>query len=293
METVRTYTQIIDKVHANPGILTLVAEDRRDVQQMITRGMSLRWEHFVNTFDTRQQASSAATGHNSASLTAANELVAREGRHGAFVRELASVVSMFQVRTDSLLDLYSDIGKIIGDLLTCGYEKVAFETHLTKLQKIVDKLNLEGYANLEIWVRELDQRIEAVLLQRLKAMIDHWCLEFGKDPENVPNGIRPKSLGRKPVHGHAIVDDANQLAMLRLAPTKHEIKIRNQVIYLDPPIEIATQNWYAQLQVWLGVVCNLHRVKTSSYEIGLGSASPVASDNGYVNLVKTALKRML
>jgi hypothetical protein len=44
----------------------------------------------------------------------------------------------------------------------------------------IDRLNLEGYANLEHWVAELDKRIEGIFLQRLRHIIDVWCSEFDR-----------------------------------------------------------------------------------------------------------------
>lgn len=44
----------------------------------------------------------------------------------------------------------------------------------------IDRLNLEGYANLEHWVSELDKRIEGILLQRLSHIIKVWCSEFDR-----------------------------------------------------------------------------------------------------------------
>jgi dynein heavy chain 1 len=49
----------------------------------------------------------------------------------------------------------------------------------------------------------------------------------------------------------------------------HEVRIRNQVIYLDPPIEYARQNWLYQLQDTLGIVCNLGKIRSLRYEISL------------------------
>jgi len=45
-------------------------------------------------------------------------------------------------------------------------------------------LNLEGYANLEYWVAELDKRIEGILLQRLTQIIQVWCTEFDRTDED-------------------------------------------------------------------------------------------------------------
>jgi len=35
-------------------------------------------------------------------------------------------------------------------------------------------------------------------------------------------------------------------------PIVHEIRIQNQVIFLDPPIEYARATWVKQLHDWLG-----------------------------------------
>ncbi|KAG9082635.1 hypothetical protein FRC07_014151, partial [Ceratobasidium sp. 392] len=77
METVRTYGQTLDLVDANRGIEMLVAEYRNEVQRMITRGMALRWDYFVNAYDTHRYHAAAG-------------LDGRENRHIAYVREFAS-----------------------------------------------------------------------------------------------------------------------------------------------------------------------------------------------------------
>lgn len=42
---------------------------------------------------------------------------------------------------------------------------------------------------------------------------------------------------------------------MALKPIVHEIRIQNQVIFLDPPIESARQTWLRQLHDWLGECC--------------------------------------
>jgi hypothetical protein len=39
---------------------------------------------------------------------------------------------------------------------------------------------------------------------------------------------------------------------MTLKPIIHEIRIQNQVIFLDPPIEYARSTWIQQLHDWLG-----------------------------------------
>lgn len=45
-------------------------------------------------------------------------------------------------------------------------------------------MNLEGYANLENWVANLDKRIEEILLARLQHVIVLWCSEFERSDED-------------------------------------------------------------------------------------------------------------
>ena len=62
----------------------------------------------------------------------------------------------------------------------------------------IDRLNLEGYANLEHWVARLDERIENTLLQRLTAIIQLWCSEFERsddDSDAISRTITARDVG--------------------------------------------------------------------------------------------------
>jgi hypothetical protein len=56
--------------------------------------------------------------------------------------------------------------------------------HSLKQFPQIDRLNLEGYANLDHWVAELDKKIEGILLQRLKHVAQVWCAEFDRSPDD-------------------------------------------------------------------------------------------------------------
>jgi dynein heavy chain 1 len=95
---------------------------------------------------------------------------------------------------------------------------------------------------------------------------------------------------------------------MALKPIVHEIRIQNQVIFLDPPIESARQTWLRQLHDWLGkcchdytrglvlmgrtflgVVCRLRRIQSSRYEIGLQMQGNTASEVLYTSLVSSLI----
>ncbi|BGP05267.1 dynein heavy chain [Rhodotorula toruloides] len=264
METVRTYSQTIAKLEANPDIAPLVATSHKKAQEQIAKGMSYRWDHFVNTFDNR-------------SLPYAGASDSSGSKHTHWVREFASIVSEFQDRTDHLIALGADVSRTVDELSTCAYTRDAFSTLLASLQKTIDTLNLEGYANLDSWTLALDKRVEAKLVGRIRAVIERWCGEFSKAPEaRAADSSRPGASRRKAAVAHEDQPEDG----LALETILHEVRIQNQVIYLDPPMEQARATWYRQLQTWLGVVCGLTRIQSSRYEIGLSirAAQPGALD---------------
>ena len=65
----------------------------------------------------------------------------------------------------------------------------------------IDCVNLEGYANLEHWVAELEKRIEGILFKRLTLIIQMWCAEFdGADDSDTRRDL----LGTLRVRGGGI-----------------------------------------------------------------------------------------
>ncbi|RXW16544.1 hypothetical protein EST38_g9308 [Candolleomyces aberdarensis] len=282
METVRTYGQTLDLVEKNKGIEWLVAEYRNEAQRMISKGMNIRWDYFINQYDTARYISSSD---------------GRDNRHIQFVREFASVVSVLQDKTNNVIDLYKDMLRNVEDLATCPYTAEAFSDLLGKIQAAIDKLNLEGYANLEHWVSDMDKRIEGILLQRLTQIIQVWCSEFGRTDEG--DGPAPRRevvvVGGGKRRGGAAVGGVGDKKLSKdekfmehhmiVKPIVHEIRIQNQVIFLDPPIEYARANWIKELHDWLGVVCRLRRIQSSRYEIGLQMQGSVLVETTYTSLL--------
>ncbi|KAF7314030.1 Bifunctional pyrimidine biosynthesis protein [Mycena chlorophos] len=96
-----------------------------------------------------------------------------------------------------------------------------------------------------------------------------WCGEFDRATEDAADtgarsalrDVTNKRRGDKRVKEEKFLE-----ANMTLKPVVHEIRIQNQVIFLDPPIEYARANWIRQLHDWLGVVCRLRRIQSSRYE---------------------------
>lgn len=103
-----------------------------------------------------------------------------------------------------MIDLHRDIQRAVDDLSTCPYTSEAFTELLGKIQSAIDRLNLEGYANLDHWVVQLDKQIEGILLQRLTRIIGVWCSEFDRtsDDDRREQPLRDIAIKRRAGKGH-------------------------------------------------------------------------------------------
>ncbi|CAG8723873.1 15561_t:CDS:2, partial [Acaulospora colombiana] len=266
METVRTYAQTVQKVKKHPDIIMLVASYRNDVQTMIAKGINYEWRYFVETYDRNFRPNMHIPG---------GTLDPPENKHDKFVRDFANSVSNFQDKIDALINSYEDITRHIEDLKTCAYKKDKFRSNLDKIQKlasiflsiffnVIDRLNFEAYSNLNVWVSQLDKRVEEILARRLQHAISSWTVEFLASGDESTNAgevreavsvtgkrINPKrkSARRDSIDGDRPTIVKSEKPILEVSV--HEVRIHNQVICLDPPIEESRTKWYNQLHKWL------------------------------------------
>ncbi|KAI8459260.1 dynein heavy chain, N-terminal region 1-domain-containing protein [Phakopsora pachyrhizi] len=303
IESIRTYNQTLTKINSITGIADLVADYRNELCQMISRGLNIKWENFVGSM----LDSGGPGGSLSSRIPTSGERESGAGRPGNFVKDLANKVSIFQERTDDLLFMYEDLLKIIDELRTCEFKHETFVSLISRIQKTIDDLSVTGYVNLQQWTKELDQRIESVFEKRLRNIFEVWNQQFsskaqlsnrqmsGSDPTTNSSGNKVRI--DKSVHfdlnpGTVLKKNSGESKpmlmenKLRVAPLVHEIRIKNQVIYLDPPIEAARSNWYKQLHQWLGVICSLTRIQSQRYDLGFKLKIEDTEDKTYLSLLK-------
>ena len=251
MESVRTLSQSLRQISEMGEEAVLLNGYRNDVYKLIVEGVPLRWESFINSHelfytDQRQNRPLLPSG-NDFGLSKSTE-----SKHGMFIRGFASAVSVLQSKAISLSYIYANVEQALKDLGSCPYDAAAFQTHLDSIQAAVDQLNLERYVNLDFWVEGLNEKIQAVLLTRLQSAINAWIAAF----EDAP------TTG----------EDTKQAA-ISMKSLVLELAMRNQVIYLDPPLEFARASWFMHLHEWLGIVCNLHKIKASRYSMNLNTTT--------------------
>lgn len=265
METVRTFTQTSKVISEMSEVSILLSGYQNDVHTHITKGLPLKWESFVHSYDLHlRQLQYHPNGDSSTA-----SLSGRESRHVQFVREFGASVSTLQSKTATLNGIHETIKKAMKELQSCPYDAETFRSRLTLIQKSVDHLNLENFVNLSHWVDELNERLSAIFLDRLHEAITLWISVFKEAQLNgVDDDVQRKRFSRvTDQDGDGVRkrdDGAYNPELKRLV---HEISIRNQVIYVDPPLEYARASWFSQLHQWLGIVCNLKRLQAGRYEM--------------------------
>lgn len=255
MESVRTYSQTIRVISEMTQVSMLLNGYLNDVQGLVVKGVPLKWESFVHAYDLHiRQGPFVASGRSGP----AARIDTKPSKHVQFVLDFAAATSLLQVKTSTLGSVNITVEKALGDLETCPYGSEPFRQNLETIQRAVDQLNLQNYANLSKWVSEMNSRIEAILLIRLNQAIKEWIDVF----DHAESAERRTSTNPPDAS-----DQQKQLP--KLAHLVHEITMRNQVIYLEPPLEFARASWLDQLHQWLGVICTLEKVKASRYEMRL------------------------
>lgn len=265
MESVRTFTQTTRQISELPEVSILLSGYQNEVHALIAKGVPLRWETFVNTWESYQKPT-LANG-------TLDHTVGRSGetKHVLFVREFAAAASLLQAKTATLATIHLNVQKALTELATCPYEASEFESRLQVIQAAVDQLNLEQYVNLGFWVERMNERIKLTLLTRLQHAVSTWIEAFEDDtPIDRIENSRRKQLAAS---GEPLKSDAPLMKHLI-----HEITMRNQVIYLDPPLEFARASWFLHLHSWIGIVCNLPKIKASRYQMSLTLSTVVQEE---------------
>ena len=251
MESVRTLSQTLRQMSSMGEEKVLLNGYRNEVYKLVSEGVPLRWESFVNSHELfyadQRQTRTLLAGGTDLGLTKNTE-----SKHGMFIRGFASAVSALQSKTESLNFIHATVEQALKDLGTCAYDTAAFQVQLDTIQSSVDQLNLERYVNLDYWVTGLNAKIQSVLLGRLQSAISAWISTF---EETQMDGA-----------------ETNQATGPSMKQLVLELAMRNQVIYLDPPLEYARASWFLHLHDWLGIVCNLRKIKATRYQMSLNTA---------------------
>ncbi|KKK13667.1 dynein heavy chain [Aspergillus rambellii] len=274
MESVRTLLQTNRSILSMTDVAILLNGYINDAQSMIVKGIPLRWESFVHSYELHVKQSALANGALDSVISSRGE-----SKHVQFVREFAGSASVLQSKTAVLTSINENIQKAILELKSCPYETSAFRQRLDAIQVSVDKLNLENYVNLGYWVHNLNQRIETILRERLHRAIREWINSF-QEAKNGQQTLPAPSGTVNPATGEIEVP----MYHIEFPGLTHEISMRNQVLHLDPPLQFARATWFSHFDNWLGIICSLEKINSSRYQISIDVQKVQLSESCFADL---------
>ena len=196
-----------------------------------------RWESFVQAFDDR----------------------------GGFVQKFAVVVSLFQDKVIKARTCTNEIQGYLQELESCPFDLKEFRSRLAAIQQVVDKLSIDSFSNLEKFVSDLDGKIESVLGRRLEASVTYWIAKFEEEKTLLEDSSLSSSVSPPP-SSSSDTAASQSFGKLVFPPLHHELKLKNQMIYLDPPVEMARVYWIDHLHGWMSHVCQLERIQSTRYK---------------------------
>ncbi|KAB0405288.1 hypothetical protein E2I00_000718, partial [Balaenoptera physalus] len=276
IESVRTYERTCEKVEERNTISLLVAGLKKEVQALIAEGIALVWESYKLDPYVQRLAETVFNFQEKtlAQLPRCHLLALRlplragqsplvwcaagsqRGRALSGARRCPAP----KLTVDDLLIIEEKIDLEVRSLETCMYDHKTFSEILNRVQKAVDDLNLHSYSNLPIWVNKLDMEIERILGVRLQAGLRAWTqvlLGQAEDKAEVDMDTDAPQVSHKPGGEPKIKN------------VVHELRITNQVIYLNPPIEECRYKLYQEMFAWKMVVLSLPRIQSQRYQVGV------------------------
>lgn len=173
---------------------------------------------------------------------------------GEYVTDLATKVERLHDKVEELLQKSSDIDHLLDSVRSSGdFNALEVQGVLTKIQSHVDELSLAGYANLNVYVKNLNILISGILAKKLDVLLQSWisCFDSNHDEKTL----------------QSVLEAAN------MSTRTHQILLKNQMLYLEPSIDDARSVWLVQLQTLMNSVCDLPKIQTSSYENVYGKST--------------------
>jgi CRISPR/Cas system-associated endonuclease Cas1 len=70
----------------------------------------------------------------------------------------------------------SQIESLFSQIQKAELNQEFISEKIKNVQRIIDEIS--DYSNMQIWIKEMDKKLESILIQKLKETIDIWLKEF-------------------------------------------------------------------------------------------------------------------
>eukprot|EP00911_Craspedida_sp_UC1_P002250 UC1_evm1s1712 len=167
-----------------------------------------------------------------------------------FVYNLSDDVLDLQDAVDDLIVFDERLEKLVDKLDSIEYKADKFSSLLKELQHTIMEMKAAEYVNMDAWLASFDVKVEEVLARRLNEGLTSWCDALEEARKDRPAW------------------DTDNAAALANLPTikamRHDIVLRNQRMFVNPPLPRARVDLLSQLQEHAGVITSLRRLHVTT-----------------------------
>ena len=197
----RTFNSSCQKIKNEPKINKLIANQKNDIHKLIKSNANLTW--------------------------------ANDQKLKLFAKSICEKVSTFEEKVSELINKIGQIDNLLQQIAKSPLNKEMISENIQSIQKVIDQIN--NCSNIEKWIKEIDLRLEQILIKKLEECLDIWLKEF----------FAPKPLSEPILIQDIIV---------------HKIKMENQTVFLEPSMFEAREYWYNQLHQSMAIILSNKRL---------------------------------
>ena len=150
-----------------------------------------------------------------------------------FTKTICEKVSAFEEKVSELIIKIAQIDNLLQQIVKSPLNKEIISENIHSIQKVINPI--KNCSNIEKWIKEIDSKLESILIKKLEECIDIWIKEF----------LAPKELNK---------------SILILDIIVHKIKLENETIILEPSIYDARKYWYNQLHQAMSIIISNKRL---------------------------------
>ena len=220
----RTFNNCCEKIKSEPKITKLIAKQKRDIQDLIKNNVLTTWSNFPKL--------------------------------DKFTKDICEKVSSFEETVRDLISKISQIESLFVQIQKSPLQKNLISEKIHNIQNIIDEI--VTCSNMKIWIKEVDTKLEGILIKKLEQVISTWIEEF-KAP--------------KPLENAVLLNECESL----------KIKITDQIINIQPSLQEAREYWYNQLNLAMSIILSNKRL---SYRIVSQKEVNLDKETTYRDIIK-------
>lgn len=267
VETLRIYEQVNWNIQSTQGSSVLLDKHHSLVLSYLQDALPLRWTSFANADGLRMTNSRG-------------DLL-----HDKLILAFSDAILTLQRKTAVVKSCHVLINEAMARLRSCTYSAQSFQEELFVIQSCVDKLVAEDLPEITRFTTQLNANIQSILLDRLHEALNLWSMAF--EAGDLPKVEDLVDISLTIWKGN---DEANLVSTTM--PLLHEIRLQNQLIFVEPPLETAHITLLEHMHEVIAIVCDRSIIRSSTLATATSGALAAKTFRTVLDLCSAQLQSL-